>query len=128
MPLPCRGEAGTVSTAIAIRLLFGSARHAHMLEGLRKACGADRKLTQALIRILSRTFEEFLKGNIFWRHSMARQKGSRTGRCQGCNHVERARIERLLAAGASVKGTARKFDIDYHALRRHWINHVSPEA
>jgi hypothetical protein len=59
---------------------------------------------------------------------MARQKGSRTGRCQGCNHPERVRIERLLAAGASVKGTARKFEIDYHALRRHWINHVSAEA
>src|SRR5215468_9413360 len=59
---------------------------------------------------------------------MARQKGSRTGRCQGCNHLERVRIERLLAAGASIKGTARKFEIDYHALRRHWMNHVSPEA
>jgi hypothetical protein len=59
---------------------------------------------------------------------MARQKGSRTGRCQGCNHLERVRIERLLAAGASMKGTARKFAIDYHALRRHWINHVSTEA
>jgi hypothetical protein len=32
---------------------------------------------------------------------MARPKGSRTGRCQGCNHVERMRIERFLAAGAS---------------------------
>ena len=51
---------------------------------------------------------------------MARQKGSRTGRCQGCNSVERVR--------ASIKGTARKFEIDYHALRRHWINHVSAEA
>jgi len=59
---------------------------------------------------------------------MARQKGSRTGRCQGCNHLERVRIERLLAAGASIKGTARKFAIDYHALRRHWTNHVSTEA
>src|ERR1700751_4938643 len=59
---------------------------------------------------------------------MARQKGSRTGRCQGCNHPERVRIERLLAAGASIKGAARKFEIDYHALRRHWINHVSAEA
>src|SRR5437899_8072567 len=59
---------------------------------------------------------------------MARQKGSRTGRCQGCNHLERVRIERLLAAGASLKGTARKFEIDHHALRRHWINHVSAEA
>ena len=58
---------------------------------------------------------------------MARKKGSRTGRCQGCNHLERARIERLLSAGASIKGTARKFEIDYHALRRHWINHVSAE-
>jgi hypothetical protein len=38
------------------------------------------------------------------------------------------RIERLLSAGASIKGTARKFEIDYHALRRHWIKHVSAEA
>ena len=59
---------------------------------------------------------------------MGRQKGSRTGRCQGCNHLERQRIERLLAAGASIKGTARKFEIDYHALHRHWINHVPAEA
>jgi hypothetical protein len=59
---------------------------------------------------------------------MACQKGSRTGQCQGCNHLERVRIERFLAAGASIKGTARKFEIDYHALRRHWINHVSSEA
>jgi hypothetical protein len=43
-------------------------------------------------------------------------------------YLERARIERLLAAGASIKGTARKFAIDHHALRRHWINHVSAEA
>src|SRR5215831_19167395 len=59
---------------------------------------------------------------------MAREKGSRTGRCHGCKHLERARIERLLAAGASIKGTARKFAINYHALRRHWINHVSADA
>jgi hypothetical protein len=59
---------------------------------------------------------------------MARQSGSRTGRCQGCNHLERVRIERLLAAGGSIKGAARKFVIDYHALRRHWRNHVSAEA
>ena len=59
---------------------------------------------------------------------MARQKGAPTGRCQGCNHPERVRIERFLAAGASIKGAARKFDIDYHALRRHWRNHVSAEA
>ena len=59
---------------------------------------------------------------------MARQKGCRTGRCQGCKHLERVRIERLLAAGASIKGTARKFAIDHHALRRHWVNHVSTDA
>src|SRR5438132_13135692 len=59
---------------------------------------------------------------------MGREKGSRTGRCQGCKHLERLRIERLLAAGASIKGAARKFAIDYHAARRHWINHVSAEA
>src|SRR5689334_24500696 len=59
---------------------------------------------------------------------MARQKGSLTGRCQGCNHPERVRIERFLAAGSSIKGAARKFTIDYHALRRHWTNHLSAEA
>src|SRR5690349_2701223 len=59
---------------------------------------------------------------------MARQRGSRTGRCRGCNHLERVRIERLLAAGASIQEAARKFAIDYHALRRHWRNHVSAEA
>jgi hypothetical protein len=59
---------------------------------------------------------------------MARQKSSRTGQCQGCNHAERVRIERFLTAGASIKGAARKFAIDYHALRRHWRNHVSAEA
>ena len=59
---------------------------------------------------------------------MARRKGSQTGRCQGCNHPERVRIERCLGTGASIKGAARKFDIDYHALRRHWRNHVSAEA
>ena len=59
---------------------------------------------------------------------MAGQKGSPTGRCQGCNHSERVRIERFLAAGASIKGAARKCDIDYHALRRHWRNHVSAET
>lgn len=59
---------------------------------------------------------------------MAGRKGTPTGRCQGCNHPERVRIERFLAAGASIKGAARKFDIDYHALRRHWRNHVSAEA
>ena len=59
---------------------------------------------------------------------MARQKVSRTGRCQGCKQPQRVRIERLLADRASIKGAARKFAIDYHALRRHWINHVSAEA
>src|SRR5215470_10103004 len=59
---------------------------------------------------------------------MARRKGAPTGRCQGCNHPERVRIERFLAAGASIKGAASKFDIDYHALRRHWTNHVSAET
>src|ERR1700745_2428778 len=59
---------------------------------------------------------------------MAGRKGSPTGRCQGCNHPERVRIERFLAAGSSIKGAARKFTIDYHALRRHWTNHVSAEA
>jgi hypothetical protein len=49
------------------------------------------------------------------------------GRCKGCLHPDRVRIERMLAAGASLKATARKFKISYHALRRHWHGHVGAE-
>ena len=35
---------------------------------------------------------------------------------------------RVAFALGGIKGAARKFAIDYHALRRHWINHVSAEA
>jgi len=59
---------------------------------------------------------------------MAARKGSRTGRCQGCAHPERPRIERALAAGASLRSTAKRFAIRYDALWRHWNNHVSAEA
>ena len=53
---------------------------------------------------------------------------ARPAACRGDGHPERVRIERFLAAGASIKGAARKFAINYHALRRHWRNHVSAEA
>src|SRR5256885_17151505 len=48
--------------------------------------------------------------------------------CGGWKRSDPMWIERLLAAGGSVKGAARKFAIDYHALHRHWRNHVSAEA
>jgi hypothetical protein len=54
-------------------------------------------------------------------------KGIRTGKCLGCAHRERTRIERSLAAGASLRATAKKFTISYHSLRRHWLGHVSRE-
>jgi hypothetical protein len=58
---------------------------------------------------------------------MATRKGGRTGRCQGCAHRERTRVERSLAAGASLRATAKKFQIPYHSLRRHWQGHVSAD-
>lgn len=58
---------------------------------------------------------------------MPRRKGIRTGKCQGCAHRERTRIERSLAAGASLRATAKKFEVPYHALRRHWLGHVSKD-
>ena len=59
---------------------------------------------------------------------MAARKGARTGKCHGCTHGDRQRIERALSAGAGLKATARKFAISYDSLRRHWLNHVPPEA
>ena len=43
-----------------------------------------------------------------WGKSMARQKGSRTGRCQGCNHLERVRIERFAGGGCIDQGIGAK--------------------
>lgn len=58
---------------------------------------------------------------------MPRRKGVRTGKCQGCAHRERTRVERALAAGASLRATAKKFEISYHSLRRHWLGHVTKD-
>jgi len=59
---------------------------------------------------------------------MPRLKGQRTGRCTICGAVERVRMEHALAGGATLRGVAAKFGVQYYALRRHWIGHVSPEA
>ena len=56
------------------------------------------------------------------------RKGFSDRTLSGCNHPERVRISGCSAAGASTKGAAQKFAIDYHALPRHWINHVSADA
>ena len=59
---------------------------------------------------------------------MAREKGSRTGRCRDATTPNGCGSSGCSAAGASTKGAAQKFAIDYHALPRHWINHVSADA
>lgn len=57
---------------------------------------------------------------------MTRRTGP-NGQCRACQHVERARIELLLASGASIRSVAKKFDVEYFCLRRHWQKHVSDE-
>src|SRR5690349_4316515 len=49
------------------------------------------------------------------------------GHCRVCQHVERGRIELLLAAGASIRAISAKFTLPYDGLRRHWLLHVSDE-
>jgi hypothetical protein len=49
------------------------------------------------------------------------------GRCAVCCLIERQRAELLLAGGASIQSVARKHKVNYHALRRHWMNHVPDE-
>lgn len=55
-------------------------------------------------------------------------KLKRGPRCTVCGHDERWRIELLHAGGASFESLATKFGVSKHALRRHWIAHVRPEA
>jgi hypothetical protein len=50
-----------------------------------------------------------------------------TTRCQACRHVDLARIDMLLASGASQRSVARRFSLSKDALSRHWNQHISPE-
>jgi len=49
------------------------------------------------------------------------------GRCSVCTHVERLRIELLVATGAHQRAVAKKFGISKDALSRHWLSHVDDE-
>jgi hypothetical protein len=57
---------------------------------------------------------------------MSRTPGP-NGKCAACRHADRYRVELILAGGARVLPTARRFGIHGDALRRHWLNHVSAE-
>ena len=58
---------------------------------------------------------------------MTKRRGGPNGKCEVCQHLERARIELLLAGGASAKSVAVKFKTNYYAVWRHWRKHVSDE-
>jgi hypothetical protein len=47
-------------------------------------------------------------------------------RCTICVHVERSRIEHLMAAGASKRAVAERFNVSADAAWRHFARHVSP--
>jgi hypothetical protein len=49
------------------------------------------------------------------------------GRCTVCCHLERVRIELLLAGGAAHRAIGRKYRLTHHAVGRHWAGHVSEE-
>src|ERR1700753_3561426 len=59
---------------------------------------------------------------------MAKRKPNKTpnARCTICTHVERSRIEHLMAAGASKRSIAERFNVSADAAFRHFKNHVSP--
>jgi len=57
---------------------------------------------------------------------MAARKGL-PGGCLVCAHVERGRIELLLAGGAGQKAVGRKFGLSKDSVHRHWHAHVSEE-
>lgn len=56
------------------------------------------------------------------------KKSTRNGSpaCTICKHMERSRIEHLMAAGASKRSIAERFNVSSDAAFRHFRNHVSP--
>ncbi len=56
------------------------------------------------------------------------QRGRPTGVCGVCRHKNRARAELWMAAGVAHRAIAEKLGgVSHDAVRRHWLNHVSPE-
>jgi hypothetical protein len=51
--------------------------------------------------------------------------GSGPLQCSVCQHPERARLDYVLASGASIQATAKQFGIPVENLRRHFSKHVS---
>jgi hypothetical protein len=49
------------------------------------------------------------------------------GGCRVCAHVERTRIELLLAGGAGQKAVGRKYGLSKDSVHRHWSRHVTEE-
>src|SRR5580658_3398974 len=49
------------------------------------------------------------------------------GGCTVCAHVERTRIELLLAGGAGQHAVGRKYGLSKDSVHRHWKNHVTEE-
>ena len=50
-----------------------------------------------------------------------------SGGCTVCAHLERTRIELLLAGGAGQTAVAAKYGLSKHAVHRHWHGHVTAE-
>jgi hypothetical protein len=46
--------------------------------------------------------------------------------CSVCSHPECSRIELEMAAGRIDRHLAKEFGVHRDAIRRHWLNHVSP--
>jgi hypothetical protein len=55
------------------------------------------------------------------------KRGRQSGFCKTCNHVERGRIDWLIASGATRRAIAEKFGLQYDGVQRHARNHISAE-
>ena len=58
---------------------------------------------------------------------MSARRGQPSGKCAVCGHIERVKIELLLAGGAGQKAVGRKFGISKDSIHRHWHGHVTAE-
>jgi len=57
---------------------------------------------------------------------MAGRKGTPTGRCQGCNHPERVRIERVPFSRRLTGAMGPRFRRDLEAIANYWAGRRTP--
>jgi hypothetical protein len=100
---------------------------AHAADSARSQAGIDAAAMYPVIRALHHHCQRRVGlGRSYFEDQLPAHRGQ-NGRCTVCTHIERVRIELMLAGGAGHRAIGRKYGLTHYAVGRHWSGHVTEE-